>query len=609
MELTICAVEGDETALSDEEATKLRSHLREIGPEDFIRIYLSDRKVPFRQLGTVFGINPSLEFPKEIYLRILGLAIIRAYHKRQKLTQYNNIDDAATLLRSSQNIMVITGAGISTSLGIPDFRSKGTGFYDKIRNEGYSGGEDVFDIDNFDCDPSVFYRLAGDILPDLQRYTPTHAFLRLLQDKSRLQTNYTQNIDNLEELAGIDRARLIQCHGSFAMASCRKCGHKVKGNVIFDDIRAKRVARCKRCLSTIENQQAPPTKKRKPSKPRKNDWEEESDDSDGVYNIPEAGVMKPDITFFGEQLPDNFFERFTDRDAKTVDLVVVIGTSLKVAPVSEMPNHLPHKVPHIYISREPIEHVNFDIQLLGDCDDVVHELCRRAGWNLQHEMIPLDFKVKVRPVEGSSYRWTVRPRKPKTAPTPQSQERHIDTVPPNRIGRSNPWPGPSREVYASPHQPTKLVSSSGAGRPASASLHPLSAFSAALQHVRSPSPGTLRPERSPQRGERQSDAAPQERQCREGATAPEGNGKPLAVQQRLASRSRPEFQHRKNNSAGSTRAQRSPQCQRTTASEITRTEKSRDELATRNSTAKPLFIPLLPSHESIPDRQDRNRDY
>ena len=53
--------------------------------------------------------------------------------------------------------------------------------------------------------------------------------------------------------------------------------------------------------------------------------------------------MKPDITFFGEQLPDDFFTRFTEHDANTVDLVVGIGTSLKVAPVSDMPNYLPHQ--------------------------------------------------------------------------------------------------------------------------------------------------------------------------------------------------------------------------------------------------------------------------
>lgn len=57
---------------------------------------------------------------------------------------------------------------------------------------------------------------------------------------------------------------------------------------------------------------------------------------------------------------------------------------MKVSPVSEIPNYIPPRVPHIYISREPARHINFDIQLLGFCDDVVSELSRRAGWTIPH---------------------------------------------------------------------------------------------------------------------------------------------------------------------------------------------------------------------------------
>lgn len=74
-----------------------------------------------------------------------------------------------------------------------------------------------------------------------------------------------------------------------------------------------------------------------------------------------------------------------------------------------MPNYLPHAIPHIYISREPISHVAFDIQLLGDCDDVVFELCRRAGWSLKHDMIERGFKTDVEPVEGYGHHWKVTP--------------------------------------------------------------------------------------------------------------------------------------------------------------------------------------------------------
>lgn len=61
--------------------------------------------------------------------------------------------------------------------------------------------------------------------------------------------------------------------------------------------------------------------------------------------------FQPDITFFGEDLPDEFGRRLVHHDRERVDLVIVIGTSLKVAPVAEVPGVLPRNVPQIYISR------------------------------------------------------------------------------------------------------------------------------------------------------------------------------------------------------------------------------------------------------------------
>ncbi|KAK4957627.1 NAD-dependent histone deacetylase sir2 [Elasticomyces elasticus] len=413
---------SDRDGLSQERSKALCIELRQIGLKPFTDKY--SRSIPMRTLGTAFGIDPELGVPDEMYAGILRLAINRAYIKRLKLSQHNTIDDAARLLRRSKKTMVITGAGISTSLGIPDFRSKNSGFYDQVQALGYADGQDVFNIETFDQNPADFYSLAGAILPDLKRFSPTHAFIKLLQDKGRLQRNYTQNIDNLEALAGIKPDRLIQCHGSFATASCRKCKHKVPGHAIFEDIRAKRIARCKRCVKDLAKEATRPKplrKKRSSLKLHKNDWDSSSGEEDD--NIPEPGVMKPDITFFGEQLPGSFFDQLTDFDSKDVELVIVIGTSLKVAPVSEIPNYLPAKVPHIFISREPIEHVNFDIQLLGECDHIVYELCRRAEWNLKHEMIPRDMRVNVAPVEGSTYRWAITPAQIANEPKPQKSSK------------------------------------------------------------------------------------------------------------------------------------------------------------------------------------------
>ena len=97
--------------------------------------------------------------------------------------------------------------------------------------------------------------------------------------------------------------------------------------------------------------------------------------------------MKPDITFFGEKLPDTFFDRFKKHDIDLVDLIVVIGTSMSVSPVSEIPMAVSPDVPQIFISRDRVRHVNFDVTLLGDCDLITEELAKRAGWLLEHPML------------------------------------------------------------------------------------------------------------------------------------------------------------------------------------------------------------------------------
>ncbi|THV90885.1 SIR2-domain-containing protein [Aureobasidium pullulans] len=364
------------------EGKDIRDKLRRLGPNRFIEQTITSGVVGVRKLVTAFGVRPDLPYGTRWYYQILGQCIQRELRRRQKLTEYNTVDDAVSLLQKSKNIMVITGAGISTSLGIPDFRSKNTGFYSKLLARGFDSPEDVFDIGNFDEDPTHFYELAHDILPVTDRCSPTHAFIKLLQDKQKLLTNYTQNIDNIEEYAGIDPERLIQCHGSWATASCRKCHTEVKGDAIFEDVRQHKVSLCKTCLDIIEKQ---PRKRKRTSNGKSKSRSSHSDsEDDGRYDVPQPGVMKPNITFFGEKLPSRFFDRLTEHDVAMVDLIVVIGTSMKVAPVSEIPNFVDEKVPQIYISREPADHINFDITLLGYCDDVVAELAKRAGWEIKH---------------------------------------------------------------------------------------------------------------------------------------------------------------------------------------------------------------------------------
>lgn len=132
----------------------MRQYLRKVGPNIFIEEYLNSGKYDLRTLVTAFGVRPDYPFGDQWYIRVLGLSIQREVDRRQKLEAYNTIEDVVKLLKKCQKIMVITGAGISTSLGIPDFRSKNTGFYSQLQARGISEPEEVFDIHTFDEDPT-----------------------------------------------------------------------------------------------------------------------------------------------------------------------------------------------------------------------------------------------------------------------------------------------------------------------------------------------------------------------------------------------------------------------------------------------------------------------
>ncbi|KAK2676190.1 hypothetical protein RAB80_008376 [Fusarium oxysporum f. sp. vasinfectum] len=392
---------NDPKVCTPEEASRLRRELREYGPTVFCQRTVDAGHYTARKLLSAFGIRPPpfLEGqPDDAYFSLLSLAITRELSKRAKLLRHNTVDDAVDLITKSNNIILITGAGISTSLGIPDFRSKGTGLYSKLEHLGLSDPQEVFDID---------------ILPSTDRYTPTHKFIAMLHEKGKLLTNYSQNIDNLEVKAGVPKDKLIQCHGSFGTATCVQCGYKCPGEAIFPEIKADKIPRCPRCIQTLRTTGGAPKRKRSAGTEKKRRrWSADSSD-ESEYDIPSAGVMKPDITFFGEALPDEFSRRLTEHDRDKVDLVIVIGTSLKVTPVSEIVSWLPAHIPQIYVSRQAVNHINFDIDLLGDCDVVVSELCRRLRWPMVHDMVPKNQKVEVRTEPGYKSRHVFEEQKTK----------------------------------------------------------------------------------------------------------------------------------------------------------------------------------------------------
>ncbi|KAF5101517.1 hypothetical protein D0Z00_000792 [Geotrichum galactomycetum] len=367
-------------------AKKLKMYLWMNGPSRFLQKYVYSGF----QEHTLGEILATLSFPlpenlvtrskTEELVELVRIAVQYTVMPRKRLPQTFHMDTLVDTIRKAKNIIVLTGAGISTSLGIPDFRSK-SGLYNKLSYLGLSDPQEVFDLGLFHSDPSIFYSVAKEILPVTTKFSPTHAFLRLLQEKGKLLRNYTQNIDNLEHFAGIRKEKLVQCHGSFATATCQNCMYQTPGENLFDDIRNSRIAHCPKCCPPGNSKN---TKKRSAR-----------DDSDDDDDDPFFGVMKPDITFFGEPLPDKFEQTLVGGDADRCDLLLCIGTSLKVSPVSETVRIIPHSVPQFYISKTPISHIDFDLTLLGACDDIVEHLCRELGWKMDHPML------KNKPFDGT----------------------------------------------------------------------------------------------------------------------------------------------------------------------------------------------------------------
>ncbi|KAM0308821.1 hypothetical protein ACHAO8_009591 [Botrytis cinerea] len=388
---------ADPERCTRKESEHYRNLLRKLGPREFCAVTVEADAITAKKLLTAFGVLPPMHLeglPDEEYYQFLSFAIRRELQKRIKLPSYNTFDDAVELIRGAKKIIVITGAGISTSLGIPDFRSA-NGLYAQFGHLNLNDPQEIFNIEKFKEDPSIFFGVAKVILPEIRRFSPTHQFIALLQTHGKLLTNYTQNIDNIESMAGISPDKIIHCHGSFATATCQVCGHKVKGDAIFDDIKNGHIPRCKMENCPPGSQSSNPRKRKKSSmggKKKKNGQYSDDDESD---DIPESGIMKPDITFFGENLPDVFSDRLSKHDRDQVDLVITIGTSLKVAPVSEVVPYLPSNVPQIQINRDPVGHLAFDIDLVGECDVVVSKLCKELDWDISHEMVPKDQEIEI----------------------------------------------------------------------------------------------------------------------------------------------------------------------------------------------------------------------
>ncbi|WFD33621.1 Sir2 histone deacetylase Hst2 [Malassezia cuniculi] len=274
------------------------------------------------------------------------------------------VEHVASLITSGER------AGISTSAGIPDFRTPGTGLYATLDKYDLPYPEAIFDIRYFSEKPEPFYKLYQELYPDGVKYRPTltHSFFKLLYDKGKLLRVFTQNIDMLERLAGVPPDALVEAHGSFATARCIRCKRAVEDDWLRERVKSGQVARCERC--------------------------------------PDGPPVKPDITFFGESLPDRFFERL--RDFYNADLLLVMGTSLAVQPFASLVGEVPKTCPRALFNLERVgvkkmfniarldpfyTESGFDFKsdrdtfCQGYVDDTVRLLAQKCGWESELEQV------------------------------------------------------------------------------------------------------------------------------------------------------------------------------------------------------------------------------
>ena len=201
-----------------------------------------------------------------------------------------SVAELAALIRAHQPCVVLTGAGISTESGIPDFRSPG-GLWAQFDPLDYGS------IEAFRADPARVWSFYSRRFEALSRAEPNagHRALAELERRGLVQAVITQNIDRLHERAG--SREVVEVHGSIRTSSCPACGRRYPLEEVLD-----------------------------------------------LLPVPACGddgaVLKPDIVFFGELLPADAIERAYAL-VHEAELVLVVGSTLEVHPVAELPLEAP----------------------------------------------------------------------------------------------------------------------------------------------------------------------------------------------------------------------------------------------------------------------------
>ncbi len=255
--------------------------------------------------------------------------------RRSKISKGLNepLHQALQLLKDARNVIVLTGAGVSTPSGIPDFRSDGTGLWS------FTNPFEVATIWAFREHPQRFYDwirpLARDVLE--ARPNPAHLALTQMEQLGMASVIITQNIDGLHQKAG--SRQVLEIHGHLRTVVCLDCGYRAASEPYLREfIDAGKMPICPQC----------------------------------------GGVLKPDVVLFGEALPHDVVVAAQEA-ALHSDLILVVGSSLEVMPAADLPALAVRSGAKLIIATlgmTPLDHLA-DVLLRGD-------VAQTMPWLAQH---------------------------------------------------------------------------------------------------------------------------------------------------------------------------------------------------------------------------------
>lgn len=232
------------------------------------------------------------------------------------------IRQAARLISSARHAVALTGAGISTPSGIPDFRSPGTGEWARVNPM------EVVSLTTFHQRPQRFYNWFRPVAKIMAAAEPNPAHLALaeLEKRGFLHALLTQNIDGLHQKAG--STNVIELHGSLKTLTCLKCRRSYDSEqfwpVFFND---GFVPHCPVCEATL----------------------------------------KPDIIFFEEMLHPSAWNAAV-KEASNADVMIIVGTSLEVGPVNGLPHFVLDHRGKIIINTLSNTYLDDQAEILLNCE-------------------------------------------------------------------------------------------------------------------------------------------------------------------------------------------------------------------------------------------------